>query len=959
MTDDDWTILKAAFTTATTLDDSERAEMLAKFAAEYPQLDQQLKDLLAADTLDDGMLASPVANSAKKLAASAVDPWVGRRIGAWTIKHRIADGGMGAVFLAERSDDEYQQDVALKIMTAQLLAKDAVIRFRAERQILASLSHPNIAKLIDGGSTDENLPYLVLELVDGLPIDEYCDVLKLDISARLQLFSKVCKAVDFAHRNLIVHRDLKPNNILVDKAGEPKLLDFGIAKLLENSSVQQTMAVTRDGMRAMTPEYASPEQVRGEAVTTATDVYSLGVLLYKLLCGRMPYLLASTNVAVVAKAICETVPSRPSVAVTTHFGEDHDAPRIVAFRDTSLVKLQKALSGDLDNIVLATLQKDPERRYPSARALFDDIQRYQAHEPITARPDSMAYRIGKFASRHRAGVSAAVAGLILIISLVSFYTWQVTHERNRAEVQARKAEQVVDFLSGIFASVSPFETSGIEPSVREVLQRGAEDIDHSLSDQPEIHADLLRRLGIIHDELGLLSEAESLLDKSIAIQREIYGEADPRIASVYLARASAHRSAGEFEEALGKAEYALSIALRERPPNEKRIAHAYHLVGNTQANLGNQVTSIEANEKSLEIYARLSPEEDDQYALVLNDIAYSYLRLDDFDTSLRLGTEAYHRKIAAFGRFHPAVIVNLTMLSGINQMRGEMAEAEQRIRDTVEIADQLYGPEHPEYGRVLAELAEFLSSEQRWEETESLLLEAISVLERTYGADHFRTVQTYGALGEVYSETGRHDQALEIGYKTLQNSISVHGPQGFRTAIDHAEYADALLEAYRDDDAVVTFRQSVAIFESNSGGLATAYTQAKLARALLAIGEVEEAASVVAVAMSAGRKLAPPGNSMMARILVASGETALVQGRFDDARNAADQAIEILGARPANPTVWYWQARLILAAVDLAAGRNDLAKQEVVAVIEGLQRDNGTRSRAEDDARLLLTRIEQ
>jgi len=959
MTPDTWVKLQAYFEEAISLDEPERSEYLLKIAANEADIAEDLRRLLAEDEKDDNAILEPVAEAAATLGRESKDPWIGKQFGSYTATRKIATGGMSAVYLGIRDDKEFEQKVAIKIVANHFASPELNTRFRVERQILASLHHANIAELYDGGTTDEGMPFLIMEYIDGSPIDEYCDKNILNIDQRLELFTQVTAAVEYAHKNLIVHRDIKPSNIIVTTDGVPKLLDFGIAKPLERAQFSQTIAVTRADMRAMTPEYASPEQVRGEAITTATDVYSLGVLLYKLLSGRMPYLLGSASVAAVAEAICETVPSRPSTVVNTKTEGKNDAPKIVALRGTSLSKLQRTLSGDLDNIVLATLQKDPDRRYPSARALRDDIQRYRSNEPITARPDSIAYRVRKFASRHSLGVATSIAGFVLVVSLVSFYTWQVTNERNRAEAQARKAEQVVDFLSGVFVSVSPFETQGIEPTVRDVLQRGTDSIDQSLADQPEILSDLLRRLGIIHDDLGYLPEAESLIERSIAIQREIYGENDPRIAGTYLARASAHRSAGEFEQALELAESALSIALAESPPNDRLIASSYHLVGNTLANLGDQTASIEANEKALQIFARLSPEEDDEYALVLNDIAYSYMNQDEFDIALRMGTEAYERKIDVFGRNHPAVAVNLSMLARINQMLGNLNTAEQLLRETLELEEQLYGREHAGYGVSLTRLAGFLSAVQRWEETESLLLEAVPILEKTLGPNHYRTSEAYVSLGEVYSETGRHEQALELAEDGLQRAIASNGPRGWRTAIGYAEYADALLEASRDVEAVATFRQSVSIFEDNDGGLATAYTQAKMARALLAIGAVDEAAELAAVAEVTGRSRAPPENSMLSRILVASSEIALAENRLDDARRTATEAIASLGADTENLTVWYWLARLVIAGVDSAEGNFDLARQQTEAIVEGLKRDNGTRSRAENSARELLSQLNQ
>lgn len=960
MTPEQWEKLQTCFGKAISLDERALADYLQELGAEAPDIIEDLKRLLKEDASDDEALLRPVADAAAALDDSLSDPWLGRQFGNYVAQKKIATGGMSAVYQGVRNDDEFEQTVAIKIVANHFSSAELNTRFKTERQILASLHHPNIAELYDGGTTDEGLPFLIMEYIDGEHIDVYCDKHKLSIDERLTVFGKITDAVDYAHKNLVVHRDIKPSNIIVTAEGVPKLLDFGIAKPLKQESIGQTIAVTRADVRAMTPEYASPEQVRGEAITTATDVYSLGVLLYKLLCGRMPYLLSATSVAAVAHAICDSIPSRPSTAVTISADDQNNAPDIVALRNTSVARLQRTLTGDLDNIVLATLKKDPERRYPSARALADDIRRYQANEPISARPDSITYRLRKFAHRHQFGVVASLAGLLLVVGLVSFYTWQVTTERNRAEAQARKAEQVVDFLSGVFASVSPFETNGIEPTVREVLKRGVDSIDRSLADQPEIQADLLRRLGIIHDDLGLLDQAQTLIDKSIDISRKLYGDDDARTVSAFLARASAHRSAGEFEQALALGKESLAIALAHSPQDPELIGHAHHVVGNTQSDLGDYRASIESNEEALSLYSSLGVDAQEAYALVLNDIAYAYMRLDEYDTALRLGNEAHDRTVKALGRIHPAVTVNLAMLSRVHQMRGELDQAEEQLREMVNIAAPLYGREHPQYADSMATLAQFLSAQQRWEETEALLLQVLSIYENGYGESHYRTSDIHAQLGEVYSETGRHEQALDYASKALALSIDIHGPKGWRTAINYAEYADALLEARRDGEAVAAFYTSVDAFQANQRGLATAYTQAKLARALLAAGDIDAAATSVAEAETAVRAIGPPpGNGILRRIRVASSEVAVAQGRYDDAAISAARAMESFGENPERPTVWYWQTQLVLAKIEHAAGRSDVAKRKVMEIVSGLKRENGTQSRAEQEARLFLEQIER
>jgi serine/threonine protein kinase len=339
--------------------------------------------LLEADARSDSFTAQPFGIARDVFDETGEEQFAGRHFGSYEIIREIGRGGLGAVYLAVRSDGEYRKEVALKLIRRGLDTDDILRRFRNERQILAQLDHPNIARLIDGGTTDDGLPFFVMEYVKGEPISTFCESHQLDTNQRLELFRKVCGAVTYAHQNLVIHRDLKPSNILVTDDGDPKLLDFGIAKLLTAES--ETFTQTAPALRAMTPEYASPEQVRGERITTASDVYSLGVLLYELLTGEKPYRLKTRTTEEISRAITDQEPERPSTAIRSN---------------------QRSLQGDLDNIVLMAMRKEPHRRYASAAALADDIRRHQEGLPIAARPNTFSYRTGKFIRRHRASVAA-------------------------------------------------------------------------------------------------------------------------------------------------------------------------------------------------------------------------------------------------------------------------------------------------------------------------------------------------------------------------------------------------------------------------------------------------------------------------------------------------------------------------------------------------------------------------
>src|SRR5271169_6077903 len=367
----------------------------------------------------------------------------GDRIGPYRVLRTLGVGGMGEVFLAERADAAFEQQVAIKVVYGGSFARGVQSRLKIERQILAQLDHPNIAHLLDGGTLPEGTPYIVMEYVDGVPIDAFCDSNRLDIAARLKLFQVVCAAVHYAHQNLIVHRDLKPSNILVTAAGVPKLLDFGIAKLLDDrQAARYTLAVTQADIRIMTPDHASPEQVRGQAITTSSDVYVLGVLLYKLLCGTSPFFISSMRLSEIERAICEKDPPPPSQMVSAD--ELPESSSIAEARGSTAKRLKRGLLGDLDNIVLMAMRKEPERRYGSAEQLAGDIQRFLEGKPVIARRDTVSYRTSKFVKRHWLPVSAAAAASFMIIAFsVTTYeqSARIAAERDRAAQQRERAER--------------------------------------------------------------------------------------------------------------------------------------------------------------------------------------------------------------------------------------------------------------------------------------------------------------------------------------------------------------------------------------------------------------------------------------------------------------------------------------------------------------------------------------
>lgn len=541
MTKVDFNRLKDLFMSAQPLTGSERARFLESQCADDLGLRDELRAFLDAETVVDDFLIPPSSDSiaaSMGLEPDELEP--GARLGAYEIETLIATGGMGAVYLARRADDAFDKRVAIKTLAQNIAAPRMKRRFQLERQALANLDHPNITRLLDGGATADGMPFLVMEYVEGQPIDRYCDDNRLSIPQRLELFATVCDAVQYAHQNLIVHRDLKPSNILVNGAGEVKLLDFGIARLLDTDTSASQAQATVTGLRAMTPAYSSPEQVRGANVTTSTDVYSLGVVLYELLTGQRPLDIEDLTPYDADRIVCETEAAPPSavIARSQRSGDSSDAS-VAASRGEPPAKLRRTLIGDLDNIALMALRKDPSRRYASPERLSADIRRYLAGQPVTAQRDTLRYRAGKFIGRNKPQVVAAgIAALALIVgtSALAFGLVRAREaqrsslvERNAAIEAEAAAQDVLTFYQNMMASTNPYR-QGRTVTMTDLLKDAEQRLLDAYLDKPLVEAGIRRVLG--HSYISLMGwrDAERHLRPAIELYRQLDGSHDLVIA---------------------------------------------------------------------------------------------------------------------------------------------------------------------------------------------------------------------------------------------------------------------------------------------------------------------------------------------------------------------------------------------------------------------------------------------
>jgi len=685
LTPERWREVFDAADRALALDLEEREVFVAHCSADDPALGAELKALLASA---DGasVLDSSAAAFAEPLLADLSpepDPVAPQsRIGPYRIVGDIGRGGMGAVYLAERADDQYRKRVALKLLPAWSAGDEhRVHRFLEERQILAALEHPDIARLLDGGVTPDGLPWFAMEYVEGVPIDRYCDERALPIESRLDLFCRVCAAVQYAHRNLVVHRDLKPANILVSGDGAVKLLDFGIAKLLGGEAASASDVLTQTGERVMTLLYASPEQVRGEPVSTASDVYALGVLLYGLLAGRHPYRLPTRQPHEVARAILEQEPERPSAAVHRAGGASESGPPgatpegLAAARGSTAAKLGRRLHGDLDAIVLKAMEKDPKRRYGSAEQIEADVRRHLAGLPVAARPGNRLYQARKFLRRHRVGASVTAGVTVLVLG----FTLITAVESVRVAAERDRAEAVLRHLTNVFRTSVPSPGEGRGVTAREVLDSSAAQVERDLSGQPGTRARLLFEMGRAYDEMGKPDRARDLLETSLALQRSF--PEDPRArASTLAALGKVLVEQGELEGAERAYEEALALRrslLGARHGDVARTLNGLAAVRQAQE----RFTEAEALSRNALVIDRRQPGDNRlDVAQSLRGVGHALLAGGDYAQAARLYEEALSLLRKRLPEEHLDVAGTVLDLAAALRGKGEKAAADSLLR---------------------------------------------------------------------------------------------------------------------------------------------------------------------------------------------------------------------------------------------------------------------------------------
>jgi serine/threonine-protein kinase len=782
-----WARVERLFDEVADMTPSDRAAHLAKACGSDTELRTYIESLARSDMAKNSIVQDSirgVLELAMPETASITDV-VGERIGPYRVVRVIGSGGMGVVYLAERADEQYRQQVAIKVVRQRLVYPEIAERLVSERQILANLDHPNIARLFDGGTTADGTPYLVMEYIDGLPIDDYCDGRRLNIDERLALFRTICSAVHYAHQNLVVHRDIKPTNILVTEDGVPKLLDFGIAKLLGAGGAAMD-GLTRDGAVMMTPENATPEQVLNGPVTTATDTYALGVLLYRLLTGHPPYQIGDSP-REMALAICEQIPERPSVVVARESvvrNRDDATPELISrYRSTSTEKLRRRLKGDLDNIVLVALRKEPARRYRSVNEFSEDIRLHLASMPVIAQPDTWRYRSEKFLRRHTVGVAMSA---ILVTLLVAFGA-AMTVQNKRIIEERDTAEEVSTFLEEIFRAPDPGNARGLDITAKEILSMGAKNIRQQLDDRPAIQATLMETMGRVYFNLGEYEPSIAMLEESLSLRQQSLGDDHPDVAASKNALAASLIRTADYERARLLLDEALELNRREHGNSSTAVASTMFNLAELLQATGKLDEAQRFASASIEIYAPQS----DRYAVELAEAKNALARIlrgkNDLGEAERLQREAIALVETRLGKDHPFIAYYLQNLAVVLQAQGELDAAEAMFHESIAVTRKVLGDKHDLLGTSLVTLGTLLHNKGEYDEAESAFRDALAVHKKARGTEHPFVAYDMTALAMLLQDKGLLDESESLLRDALQLYEESVGP-------DHQYVASALTE---------------------------------------------------------------------------------------------------------------------------------------------------------------------
>lgn len=761
-----WQKIEKAVSIAADIPASQRQVWLEEFCSGDDDLCSEIESLLKHETSVANFLEQPIAPYAATLLEQFETKSAGQIIGPYKIIRELGRGGMGVVYLAAREDEQFRQQVAIKLVKRGLDTEDILRRFRNERQILASLNHPNIAKLFDGGMTSDGLPYFVMEYIEGLPLLQYCDDRNVSTNDRLALFRRVCAAVQHAHQNLVIHRDLKPSNILVTHDGEVKLLDFGVAKLVNPALTGGGLTQTQAVFRVMTLEYASPEQVRDQHVTTATDIYSLGVTLYELLTGTRPYRFKDTSPAELSKAICDSQPSKPSEAIS-----DKDQSTGSEHRHTALnTSNAKSLRGDLDNMILMALRKDPARRYKSAEQFSEDIRRHLHGLPVIARADTLAYRSSKFIKRNRIAVVAAALILLTLIGGIIATAWQsriARRQRDTARLEKAKAERINSFMQDMLGLTNPgwFAPSlqrDHDVTVKELLDEMANRVETEMSDQPEVQAAMQRSIGNSYFYRTRFDLAEHHLHAALEADLKLYGEQNQETARTLTLLGNARLQQGDPAGAQVFHQRAVEVFRKEYAAGNAEArwyVAACSGYGQDLKAKGDLKNAADLYNEGLKLSPQVSGNDRAVIAIMLTNLAFVRADQQNLDEAEALHRQALQEFRSLPGRTRSEVGSTFTGLGEVLTAKGRFAEAQQALREGLAAYRTVWGDDSAYIAGNLTDQSVALYRSGDFEGAERQAAKSLESYRKRYPEGHVAFATPLIILGLSMNKTARSTQA--------------------------------------------------------------------------------------------------------------------------------------------------------------------------------------------------------
>ncbi len=858
-----------------------------------------------------------------------------RRLGPYRLIRELGRGGMGQVYLAVRADTEYHKRVAIKVIRAGLGGDNVIQRFRLERQILAGMEHPGIARLLDGGATEDGSPYFALEYVEGQAIDTYADENRLSTTARLRLFRSVCTAVEYAHRNLVVHRDIKPGNILVTADGSPKLLDFGLAKLL-NAEMSGLAGSTVGGL-ALTPAYASPEQARGEPVTTATDVYSLGIVLYELLTGHRPYRLRSREPLEILRAVREEEPERPSTAVDRAepaVGPDGvekaavTAESVSRTREGTPDRLRRRLRGDLDAIVMTALRKEATKRYSSVEALSEDVRRHLEGLPVKARKGGLTYRAGRFVTRNRIGVGSAVLLALLLVAFAvtsALQASRLARERDQVALERDKADQVSSFLVDLFKVSDPNEAKANSVTAREILDRGATKVASSLQDQPGVRAAMMETIGNVYRNLGLYRQALPLVEESLAIRRRL-GEDDPEVAQAINSLANLLVSTGDLDRAEALYREALEARRRIFSDSHDSVMSIQYNLADLLNRKGDHAGAVTLLQETLTRFRRRGKPDDDAVASVLNSLSGAQREKGDFRGAEATAREALVLRRKLLGDDHPRTTASLGNLANVLNAKGDYREAESLQRKALAVQRARLGPDHPGVAIVLNNLANVLDHEGGYVEAEALHREALAIRRAKLGPESPLVARSLGNLANILRHQSRVSESERLYRDALVMTRKLLGEKNPDVPYLMTNLAGVLWEGTQKGKAEQLLREAL-VLQRASPSDDIAETLGGLSLLLAGTGRGAEAEPLAREAVAIRARELPMGHPEIAEMESILGLCLSKRGRFEEAEQLTTAAYAQVSAKRGDQS---WEARRIgqhCAQVYEAWGKPEKAAQ--------------------------------